>query len=204
MTTDQQTPTLVSRHRTPAVEHVDPLFLRRWSPRAMTDKGVSRAQVMALLEAARWAPSSYNEQPWRFVYAIDPEDRQRLLDALFEGNRSWAQAAPVLIFVLASPAFARNGRPNPHAWFDAGAAWMSLALQATKLGLHTHAMGGFDSEKARKALDLGDDLDVICAVAVGHQAPATVLPEKMAQIEAPSPRRPFEEIAFEARYGGGA
>lgn len=204
MTTVHKTPTLVSRYRTPSVEHVDPQFLMRWSPRAMTDKGVSRAHVMALMEAARWAPSSYNEQPWRFVYAIEPEDRQRLLDTLFDGNRLWAQDAPVLIFVLAKPTYTRNGKTNPHAWFDTGAAWMSLALQATKLGLHTHAMGGFDAEKAREVLDVGDDVDVICAVAVGHQAPPAVLPEKMAQIEAPSPRRPLEEVAFETRYGGEA
>lgn len=168
----------------------------------MTPDGVTREHVKALFEAARWAPSSYNEQPWRFVYAVEPEDRERLLEALFDGNRTWAKNAGALIFVLAKPTLARNGRPNAHAWFDTGAAWMSIALQATKLGLHTHAIGGFDADKARKILRTGEDIDVVCAVAVGRQGPPAILPDPLAEREAPSPRRALEEIAFEGNYGG--
>lgn len=200
----QETTTLVSKHRKPAQEHVDPQFLMRWSPRALTDRGVTREHLMAILEAARWAPSSYNEQPWRFVYAVGREDRERLLEGVFEANRAWAKDAPILLVVLAKPTYDRNGKRNPHAWFDTGAAWMSIALQAHKLGLHTHAMGGIDFARVREIVGSGEDLDVVCAVAIGHQDSPDVLPGKMAQMEAPSDRKPLGSIAFEGRIGGHA
>ncbi len=184
--------------REPVTDRVDPRFLARWSPRAFADEPVPEADLEALFEAARWAPSSFNEQPWRFVYAAEAEDRQRFLEAILPGNRTWAQDAPVLVYIVAKTTFDRNGDPNRHAWFDTGAAWMSLALQARELGLHTHAMGGIDPAKAAGLLGLPEDHEVVCAVAIGYRdAPAT-LPEDLAEQETPvSDRQPLEEIAFE-------
>lgn len=143
--------------RPPATDRVDPRFVERWSPRAFSDRSVPDEDLEAIFEAARWTPSSFNEQPWRFVYATSQEDRDRFLEAILPGNRAWAKDAPVLVYIVARTTFERNGKPNRHAWFDTGAAWMSLALQARQLGIHTHAMGGIDPEKAASILDLPED-----------------------------------------------
>lgn len=184
--------------REPANEHVDPLFLARWSPRAFADEPVAEDELEALFEAARWAPSSYNEQPWRFVYATSDEDRERFAEALLEANRSWAADAPVLAFVLTKTTFDLDGRENPHAAFDAGAAWMSLALQARRLGLATHAMGGIDYEQAAEIVGADEEHRVLCAVAIGHPAPPETLPDELAEEDrSPSDRKPLDEIAHE-------
>lgn len=187
-------------HREPTTDRVDERFVARWSPRAFTDEPVADEDLEALFEAARWAPSSYNEQPWRFAFARTEADRERFLDALLEANRAWARQAPVLVFVLARTTFEENGDENAHARFDAGAAWMSLALQAHELGLATHAMGGIDPERAAEVVDAPDDHEVVCAVAIGHRAPAEELPGELADTELPpSGRKPLDAIAHEGR-----
>lgn len=188
--------------REPATDRVDPRFIERWSPRAFWDQPVPDEDLEAVFEAARWAPSSYNEQPWRFVYATSQEDRERFLEAILPGNRAWAQDAPVLVYVVAKTTFEHDGKPNGHAWFDTGAAWMSLALQARQLGLHTHAMGGIEPTKAAEIIDLPDDHEVVCALAIGYRAPLETLPDELAAEETePSDRQAVETIVHEGRFG---
>ncbi len=184
--------------RAPATDRVDPRFVERWSPRAFSDQPVPDEDLEAVFEAARWAPSSFNEQPWRFAYATSQEDRERFLEAILPGNRAWAKDAPVLVYIVAKTTFEHNGKPNRHAWFDTGAAWMSLALQARQLGLHTHAMGGIDPEEAGSILELPDDHEVVCGLAIGYRAPPETLPGELAEQEVePSGRQPLDEITRE-------
>jgi len=185
----------VPNARHPEVE-VDALFTDRWSPRAFDPTPLDDAQIAALFEAARWAPSCFNEQPWLFRYAVTDEERQRFLPALVEKNRAWAQHAPLLLFVLARRHFSANGKPNRHAVFDAGAAWMSLALQARRLGLYAHGMAGFSVEKALEILDVdGEEYEVMAAIAVGRRRDAAQLPEDLARVEFPNGRKPHAEVA---------
>lgn len=180
---------------------VDPAFVDRWSPRAFAEEALDDAQVAALLEAARWAPSSSNEQPWLFIYARRPEERARFTDLLSGGNRDWAGRAPLLIFLAARRVITRNDRPNRHAAFDCGAAWLSLALQARRLGLHAHAMGGFDQERAYGELGLDPEKhELLVAIAVGRRAdPEAVLAPDLQERERPNGRRTAAEFAFEGR-----
>lgn len=191
----QRTSTAQPTDRTPTADGVEPVFLERYSPSSFSEEPVSEADLEAVFEAARRAPSSYNEQPWRFVYAAEPEDRDRFLSAILQGNRTWAKHAPVLLFLLAKKRFAMNGKPNPHAWFDTGSAWMSLTLQATTLGLATHAMAGIDPERAREVLEVPDGFDVACALALGH-------PSEEDDGEGRTDRLPRTEIAHEGIFGG--
>src|SRR2546428_644101 len=134
-------------HRKP--DHpIDLLFIRRWSPRAMSGEPLSEQELMRLFEAARWAPSTYNEQEWRFLYARRNTPHWPVfMDLLMEANRVWCTRAAVLAVVLARKTFARNGKPNPVHVFDTGSAWQNLALQATAMGLVAHGMAGFDFDK---------------------------------------------------------
>jgi nitroreductase len=198
-TATETSPALAERE--PTTDAVHPWFLARWSPRAFADEPVDDEDLRAVFEAARWAPSSYNEQPWRFAVARTEADRERFLDAVLEGNRAWAARAPVLAFVLAETTFEHDGEPNAHAEFDAGAAWMSLALQAHERGLATHAMGGIDPERAAEVVDASDDHEVVCAVAIGHRAPAETLPDELAERELPpSDRKPLDDVVHEGGF----
>ena len=140
-----------SNPRTPDWD-VDSMFVDRWSPRGFSGEPLTEREIHTLFEAARWAPSCYNEQPWRFVYATEPQARARLTACLVAKNRAWAGGAPLLMFLLARRHFQKTGAENRHAPYDAGAAWMALALQARKLGLYAHAMAGFNPDKAYEAL----------------------------------------------------
>jgi nitroreductase len=182
-----------------AAVDIDPAFIDRWSPRAFEDAPLDDAQVAALFEAARWAPSSSNEQPWVFLFARSAADRARFTDLLSGGNRNWAGRAPLLIFLATRRTIARNGRVNRHAGFDAGAAWMSLALQARRLGLHAHAMGGFDQERAYGELGVDPEThEIMVAIAVGRRvAPEAVLPEDLVERERPNGRAETERFVFE-------
>lgn len=179
------------------------LIRSRWSPRAFSSEEVSTEDLKALLEAARWAASSYNEQPWRFYVATksDPEGYARLLDALVPFNQAWAGKAPVLIIMAAKKTFSHNGAPNYYALHDAGQALAYLMLEATALGLYTHAMAGFDHEKARKAIGLPDDYDLAAAVVVGHLGDPAALTVQMRDSEsAKRERKPLSEVAFGSRF----
>jgi len=190
----------VKNQRAPEVE-VDAMFVDRWSPRSFDPTPLNEEQVVALFEAARWAPSCYNEQPWLFCYAVTEEERQRYLGALVEKNRDWAQHAPLLLFVVTRKAFKGSGKANRHAVFDAGAAWVSLAFQARRLGLHAHAMAGFSVERALEILALdAAEYEVMAAVAVGRRTEPDNLSEALAAIEHPNERKPLCDVA---RHGEG-
>lgn len=185
----------IANQRVPEAE-VDAMFTDRWSPRSFIDEPLEEAQITTLFEAARWAPSCYNDQPWYFCYTVSPAGRDRFASALVEKNRNWAQHAPLLLFVLARKNFGHNGQPNRHAAFDAGAAWMSLALQARRLGLYAHGMAGFSVDKAAEVLSVSlEEYEIMAAVAVGRRAEPERLGEVMAAVEKPNGRKPLVDVA---------
>jgi nitroreductase len=175
---------------------VDSMFLGRWSPRGFSSEPLSEREIQTLFEAARWAPSCYNEQPWLWVYATTPEQRGKLLSCLVSKNQTWAAQAPLLMFVLARRNFRQTGKENRHAPFDAGASWMALALQARKLGLYAHAMAGFNQERAYETLGVSkEEFLIMAAVAVGRLGEAAGLPEDLRAMESPNSRKPHAEVA---------
>lgn len=181
---------------------IHPIIRQRWSPRALTAEPISDEALGSLLEAARWAPSCYNEQPWRFLVAkrTDAPAFERLAGCLVEGN-AWARQAAVLIMTVAKTSFDMNGAPNAHAWHDVGLAAENLTLQAEALGLSAHQMAGFDAAHAREALGIPEGFEPVTMIAVGHRGPAEGLPDKLAEMEtAPRKRKPLEELAFGSRW----
>jgi len=190
----------VEDHRKP--EHaVESIFFRRWSPRAMNGAPISDAEMMSLFEAARWAPSTYNEQEWRFLYARrDTPQWATFFDLLAEGNRAWCRHAALLSVVVSHKVFARNGKPNPVHIFDTGAAFENLALQGTAMGLIVHGMQGFDFEKARTALAVPEDFAVAAMFAVGRPGDPEHLPADYRKIEVPSGRKRVRDIICEGKF----
>ena len=187
-------------HRTPDYP-IEPLFLDRWSPRAMSGEPIDERELMRLFEAARWAPSTYNEQEWRFLYARrDSPHWPAFFDLLMEANQAWCGNAAVLMVVLSHKVFTKDGRPNPVHTFDAGAAFENLALQGAAMGLVVHGMAGFDRAKARTTLGVPDDYDVEAMVAVGHPGDPAKLPPQLQAREVPSGRKPIAEIAREGPF----
>jgi nitroreductase len=182
----------------PATPGVIEVILERWSPRAFADKPVSKEDLRKIFEAARWAASSYNEQPWRFFLGRKGDGTyQKIFDSLVEFNQSWARSAPVLILSAAAKNFAHNGAPNNHALHDTGAATGYLSLQATALGLHTHSMAGFDRDKARAAFDIPDSYQIGAVTALGYLGDVDNLPEGLLERElAPRERKPLSEIVL--------
>jgi nitroreductase len=182
----------------PAVPGVEDLFLRRWSPRAFADKVVSDDDLKKIFEAARWAASSYNEQPWRFFLGRRGDATyQKIFDVLVEFNQSWAKSAPILILSVASKKFAQNGNPNQYSLHDTGAATGYLSLQATALGLHTHSMAGFDHSKARKTFNVSADYDIGAVTAMGYLGdPATLHDQLRTNELAPRQRKPLSEFVL--------
>ena len=184
-----------------AAADIDSMFLDRWSPRAFQPTPLTQTQIDSLFEAARWAPSCFNAQPWLFIYAASAADRERFMPALVEGNQVWVKNASLIIYLLCRRNFSHNDKENRHAPFDAGAAWMSLALQARKLGLHAHAMAGFSREKAYEILNAPvEEYDIMAAIAVGYRAEPDILPEPVAAGEKPSDRKAPEEVAREGSF----
>lgn len=180
---------------------IDPLILHRWSPRAMSGQPVPRSELMCLFEAARWAPSSNNGQPWRFVYATRESPRfKEFLEVLVEGNRVWCANAGVLVVMCSRTTFEPSGKPNRHHSFDTGAAWENLALQGSRMGLVVHGMAGFDAAKAAHAIALPPDHQVEAICAVGKPGRKEDLPPHQQEREAPSGRRKVTEFAFEGRF----
>jgi len=184
---------------------VDPQFIGRWSPRAFTGKPIAPAELMSLFEAARWTPSSSNTQPWRFVYGLaGSAGFEAMLATLAASNQAWARRASALIAVLSAtesmPAGATEPKPSPQHAFDTGAAWMSLALQAEKLGWRTHAMGGLDREALRQALAVPAAFAVHCVVAVGEKGDASMLDASQQAREAPNARQGLSAMVAEGRF----
>jgi len=183
---------------------IHPLLAARWSPRALdANRPVPPASLRALLEAARWAPSCFNDQPWRFL-VFEGSDAGALAtarDCLAEGNR-WARSAPILLLSVARETFQRNGKPNPHGQHDLGMATQNLLLQAEALELAAHAMAGFDRARARESLGIPEGFTPMAMIAVGFAAPESSLsPEALQKEAAPRERQPVGEIAFAGRWG---
>ncbi|WP_026871909.1 nitroreductase family protein [Inquilinus limosus] len=189
-------------------EHdIDSLFLRRWSPRAFTEEAIPESELLRFFEAARWAPSAYNAQPWHFIYARRGTERWPVfLDILNEWNRGWAQHAAALVIVASKTRFDQPGKgetPLPTHAFDAGAAWSNFALQALLSGWHTHGMAGFDRDKARAQLGIPADYAVDAAIAVGRLGDRSTLPESLQAREHPSGRKPLGSIVSEGVFRAG-
>lgn len=180
---------------------VEPLIINRWSPRAMSGEPITDGELMSLFEAARWAPSTYNEQEWRFLYARrDTPHWVSFFGLLVEANQVWCQNAAVLIVIASHRVFTRNGQPNPVHTFDAGAAFQNLALQGTSMGLVVHGMAGFDYAKAQALLRIPADYHVEAMVAVGRPGDPARLPPALREHEIPSNRKPIREIAAEGPF----
>lgn len=195
-------PADVKKNRKPNYE-ISPLIVSRWSPRSLTGDEISDDDLMALFEAARWAPSSFNAQPWRFIYAKrDTKEWGTFLDLLMEGNRAWAKDAAVLVVVASRKNFEYKERPSITHQFDAGAAWQNLALEATRRNLVAHGMEGFDYKKAQKVTKLPDVYDVLAMIAIGKRGKIEKLPEQMQKMEQPNQRRPLKEIAMKGKFTG--
>jgi nitroreductase len=177
------------------------LLYRRWSPRAMSDEPLSEQELLTLFEAARWAPSTYNEQEWRFLYARrDTPQWPVFMDLLMEANRVWCAHAAVLCVVLARKTFTHNGKPNPVHLFDCGSAWENLALQATAMGLVSHGMAGFHFEKAREVLRVPEHFAVAAMFALGRPGDPNQLSPELREREVPSGRRPVRESICEGPF----
>ncbi len=194
----------MSNARQPAFP-IHPMFVNRWSPRALTGEAITRDQLHTILEAARWAPSAYNYQPWRFIYALrDTAQWGPIFDGVKEGNRTWVKDGSALI-VLAS---AKNAQfpgadaPGPNAWhsFDAGAAWISMAFQAANMGLIAHALAGFEADKIRAATGLPEDYAINAVIVIGKQGDKAKLPEALQAREAPNDRKPLSATSFEGKF----
>jgi nitroreductase len=186
-----------------AADHpIEELFLRRWSPRAMTGEAVSEDDLNRLFEAARWAPSTYNEQEWRFLYATNGSDEWPMfLDLLAEGNQPWCTNAGALIVGLSCKTFSRNGKPNPVHTLDCGLATENLLLQGAAMGLVCHGMAGFDRSKARVALEVPDDFDVEVMIAVGYPGKIEDLPKDYQEMDRnPTGRKPLDEIRRRGKF----
>jgi nitroreductase len=184
--------------------NLHPLIRQRWSPRAFSEREVSDEDLTTLLEAARWAASASNEQPWRFIVAAreNPAAFGRVLSVLVEANQLWAKNASVLIIAVAKKTSSSSGRPNNHAWHDVGLALGNLVLQAEALGLHAHMMAGFDAAKAREVFHIPEDFEATTAIAIGYLKDPSTLPDKLREREIASrARKRLDEIAFGDAWG---
>jgi len=184
---------------------VERFILERWSPRAFDGSAIPEEDLATIFEAARWAPSAFNAQPWRFVYVRRGDcEWERLLGLLIPFNASWAKNAGVLIFICSDGLIemkpGQMPEPSHTHSFDAGAAWAMLALQATALGYHAHGMSGVDFERARLELAVPERFRVEAAVAIGKKGDKSLLPEKLRGREGPSKRKPLDQLVFRSRF----
>jgi nitroreductase len=183
---------------------IERFLLDRWSPRAMSSEEISREELMRLFEAARWAPSSFNAQQWRAVYARrGTEHWQTFFDLLVEANKAWAKNAAVLVVFISRKKFDYNNEPSVTHSYDAGAAWENFALQGFQQNLVVHGMEGFDYERARRELRIPDEFEVEAMAAVGRPGAKGMLPEKLRPRESPSDRRKLAESVFEGPFRSG-
>jgi nitroreductase len=184
-----------------AAHPIDNLFLDRWSPRAMTGEPIAQEDLMSLFEAARWAPSSYNNQPWRMLYARkDTEQWPLFFDLLVEFNQSWAKNAGALVLFISKTTFDKNGEPSVTHSFDTGSAWENLALQGWLKGLVVHGMQGFDYARARSELNIPEAYKVEAMIAIGKPTDSDSLPPELREREGPSDRRPLDQTICEGKF----
>jgi len=183
---------------------IEEILKQRWSPRAFSDRIVEREKLQSLFEAARWAASSFNEQPWSFIVATKEkaEEYAALLSCLMEKNQQWARLAPVLMVSVAKLNFEKNGKPNRHAFHDVGMAVSNLIVQATAVGLYVHQMAGFSVEKVRETYGVPDGFEPVAAIALGYPDDPNVLPEQFREQEIrPRQRKSISSFVFEAKWG---
>lgn len=188
----------------PTEHDVHELIRRRWSPRAFSSRAVGDPELRSLLEAARWAASCFNEQPWRFIVARREAQAEfdQLLSCLNENNQRWAKGAAVLMLSVASKAFAKNAKSNRHALHDVGLAAAQLTLQATALGLAVHQMAGFSIERARERFAIPEDFEPVAAIAIGYPGDPDGLPEDLRERErGERSRNPQREFVFAGKWG---
>ena len=183
---------------------VQELIAKRWSPRAMQERPVPHETLLSLLEAARWAPSCFNAQPWSFLVATQDqgEEFERMAGCLVEGNRGWARRAPVLMLTVTRLTFEHNGKPNRHAWHDIGLAVGNLSLEATARGLFLHQMAGIDRDKARETYGIPEGHEAVTGIAIGYRADPEVLPDALRERELmPRSRKPLADFTFTGKWG---
>lgn len=183
---------------------IEEILRRRWSPRAFSDRLVEPAKLQSLFEAARWAASSFNEQPWNFIVATKqkPEEHARLLSCLVEGNQRWAHVAPVLMVSVAKLNFDKTGKPNRHAFHDVGLAVQNMVVEATALGLFVHQMAGFSPAKVREIYGVPEGFEPVAAMAIGYGLAKDELPEAFREFDLGArSRKPVNGFVFEAHWG---
>lgn len=190
--------------RTTEYNNLNDIFLKRQSPRALSGEKISEEELMTLFEAGRWAPSSYNIQPWRFIYAMrDTPEFETLFSLLGDFNKSWCVNASVLIVTISAKT-SKNPKgeikENVTHSFDTGSAWENLALQAQTMNLVAHGMSGFDYAMAKEKLDVPDDYSVEMMIAIGKHGKIENLPEALRAGEIPNDRKKLEEIVFEGKF----
>ena len=180
---------------------INPLILNRWSPRSMSGESLNDDEIMSLFEAARWAPSSYNNQPWRFIYAKrNSEHWNRFFNLLMEPNKLWAKNAAILVVVISRKNFEFNEKPAVTHQFDAGSAWENLALEASSRDIVAHGMQGFDYKKAGVDLRIPPNFEVMAMIAIGKKGPKEILPAELQEKEKLTNRKPLKEIIMEGFY----
>jgi len=183
---------------------VDDIFINRRSPRALSGESISDEELMSLFEAAKWAPSNANAQPWKFIYAKrETEEWDKFFDLLIEFNQIWSKNAAVLVVLVSRNTFddeEKKGQENVTHSFDAGSAWMSLALQASSMGLAAHGMAGFDYVKAKKVLEIPSDYTVEAMIAIGKPGSLDMIPERMQKDEKYRERKKVSEIISEGKF----
>ncbi|MGH9573275.1 MAG: nitroreductase family protein [Candidatus Acidiferrales bacterium] len=179
------------------------IISHRWSPHAFENRAVEPEKLRSLFEAARWAPSSYNAQPWYFIVATkdDPENYKKILECFVEFNQGWATNAPVLAISVARTTF-EDGRANRHAFHDVGQAAATLAIEATALGLQVHQMGGIIPDKARQIFAIPDAYEAVAGIALGYPGDPNLLPGQLKDRElAPRSRKPLDSFVFTGTWG---
>ncbi len=181
---------------------INPVIVNRWSPRSFVPHDISDKDLFSLFESARWAPSSSNSQPWRFIYTKrNSENWNDFFNLLIDFNKQWCADAAALVVVVSRKNFENNEKPSITHQFDTGAAWENLAIQAVSQGLATHAMAGFDYDKARKTLQVPDGYEVMAMIAIGKRGPKEKLSPELQAREIPNTRKPLSEIVMDGKFG---
>jgi len=179
---------------------IDPIYINRWSPRAFSDKPIEEDKLNSVFEAARWAPSAANWQPWRFIIARTSKDREKFLSFINDNNVEWCKRAPVLVTIISRKVRNEEGDPNAFHSFDTGTAWGYLTLEAARQGLITHGMGGFSKEGARNELGIPDEYNIEAVFAMGYYDKNAPLSVRNKEREIPSERRSVKEIIYDGYF----
>lgn len=180
---------------------IQELFIKRWSPRALSGETISYSELMSLFEAARWAPSAYNNQPWRFIYGRKGTVHwDKLFDLLVPFNQTWCKDGAVLVLILSHTLFSFNRQFSRTHSFDTGAAWENMCLQATSMGLVVHGMEGFDYDRARAEFGIPEEYMIEAMCVIGRPGRREELPQDLAERETPSDRRPLEDLVYEGCF----